>query len=69
MAELKPCPFCKCQLIKHHTHYENYKGNVIDYDYWKHPYNECFLAYRMCDQDVLMELEVEAWNRRAEDGK
>ena len=63
MAELKPCPFCGSEL-------EQMGNKRLGY-FYAHPSNECLLA----DIDdstgfvVILESEIEKWNRRAEDGK
>lgn len=56
MSELKPCPFCGIELERKKL-------------YWKHPDNDCFLAYADSEFEniVVCDDDVEAWNRRAED--
>ena len=68
MAELKPCPFCKCPLIMKHINYISIERTVVDFDIWEHPSNGCVLADRVCEMDALQEKDIELWNRRAEDG-
>lgn len=63
--ELKPCPFCGCELEKHHTHYIAINSHAVDYDSWDHPDNGCVLAERICENDSLLEQDIDAWNRRA----
>ena len=56
MAELKPCPFCGGEA----------KPIKIDGEWYIKCGNYC------CEQSVLyedVEMAIEAWNRRAEDGK
>lgn len=55
MNELKPCPFCGCDL--------EYAG-----DAYKHPINDCFLANvdDVCGYVTVYGYEQEKWNRRAE---
>ena len=63
MAELKPCPFCGCELEIHR--------NKRLGDYYTHPENDCILA-NIDDATgvaVILGSEIEKWNRRAEDGK
>ena len=67
MPELKPCPFCKCQLTKRHTRYVAITNKIVEYDYWEHPANECILADRICEQGAIHQEDIPAWNRRAED--
>lgn len=59
--ELKPCPFCGCELEQH--------GDKLG-KWWTHPINDCILS---CIDDVdgfvtIMDYEVEKWNRRCNDG-
>lgn len=64
MDKLKPCPFCGCHLIKRHNHYVAINKNIVDYDYWEHPYNDCVLSERVCEMGSLYEKDIDAWNRR-----
>ena len=56
MSDLKPCPFCGSENIKHH-HYSN------------QPYQQYIVRCKNCGARVIkasLELAFEAWNRRAE---
>ena len=56
MSELKPCPFCGSENIKHH-HYSN------------QPYQQYIVRCKNCGARIIkasLELAFEAWNRRAE---
>lgn len=63
MADLKPCPFCGREL--------NQYGNKRLGYYYAHIENDCILA-EIDDATgvaIILESEIEMWNRRAEDGK
>jgi hypothetical protein len=63
MTNLKPCPFCGGELEQ--------RGNRRLGYYYAHPSNDCILA-NIDDASgvaIIFESEIEAWNRRAEDGK
>lgn len=65
MAELKPCPFCggeaavywHCRIVKHKAAQTHYRCGC----------KECGL--RFPKYSGTGEEAIEAWNRRAEDGK
>ena len=59
--ELKPCPFCGCNLIMR----KNRFGVWFD-----HPGDECILTHIAddCGCFTLSELEIEEWNRRCNNG-
>lgn len=60
MPELKPCPFCGCNLSEYRGRKQGGKPFVT----WFHPTNGCvFLLSRLETED-----EIEAWNRRADNG-
>ena len=63
MAELKPCPFCGGEVVQHHATSEEL---CIDLGYR-------FFCEKLCCMQVkyyeTKEEAIEAWNRRAEDGK
>ena len=54
MAELKPCPFCGCEA-------DDYCGFAYSEVY-------CINCNAQIQRDSIEEA-IEAWNRRAEDGK
>lgn len=69
MAELKPCPFCGCALEKNHVRYTSIHEEVIEYDEWWHPFNRCVLDASSPEGFIVFGRCVEAWNRRANNGK
>lgn len=64
--QLKPCPFCGESLIKRHQHYLSAFNTLVDYDYYEHPFNGCFLEGRCCEMGAIQVEEISAWNRRAD---
>lgn len=63
--QLKPCPFCGESLIKKHAHYKATDNSFVDFDYFEHPYNGCFLEERCCEMYAIQESEISLWDRRA----
>ncbi len=66
MAELKPCPFCGG---KAHTYTYNLHDKGMVRKMWLCKCASCWLNYPVrecCEQESEA---IEAWNRRAEDGK
>lgn len=64
MAELKPCPFCGSHnvLLRHYDPYDGYHGDCGVWEAW------CVI----CEANIERRQEeeaIEAWNRRADDGK
>ena len=58
MDEVKPCPFCGGEAL------------LINMKYSKKIFVKC--KDHCCEQDLIYKTEeeaIEAWNRRAEDGK
>ena len=61
MAELKPCPFCGGEAIitKHHNRFS---------EWWLVSCTKCHISQTGSEYEFSFEA-IEAWNRRAEDGK
>ena len=69
MAELKPCPFCGVKLIGREEMYWHkdewmQKKQMV----YTHPHKGCVLDYKRF-YFYSNPWQIEAWNRRAEDGK
>ena len=64
MAELKPCPFCggnKIDIMVYDP-FDGYQGNLTRHRVW------CLGCGVLVERARVMDA-IEAWNRRAEDGK
>jgi len=62
MTELKPCPFCGCEMS---VAVRNYKLIKSHHYLLIHPDNGCILeGYESCESSARGEL-VDMWNRRA----
>ena len=57
MAELKPCPFC------------GGKANIMRFSIISGAYCFCMGCHVKMPNSLTREDAIEAWNRRAEDGK
>jgi Lar family restriction alleviation protein len=64
MAELKPCPFCGGEA-KVYDHFRIARGKT--WNYFRVGCEECGLRFPKFSE--VKEEAIEAWNRRAEDGK
>ena len=64
MAELKPCPFCGSKSVRIYAYdpFDGYQGNLTVHRV------HCTECGAHVQQDKVMDA-IEAWNRRAEDGK
>lgn len=67
--ELKPCPFCGCELEKKHIHYVAVGNKAVDYDLWVHPMNDCILdiCISLEENFAVRENDIPAWNSREND--
>ena len=74
MAELKPCPFCGAKIKIVTSSYGGH-GYRLYHDITDDPTEECPIAGHEDEGEMGMwiydtiEDAIEAWNRRAEDGK
>lgn len=59
MTELKPCPFCGCE-VRLDIAYSYFRDTVIYCD-------GCDMVYTLDDCDATKEQIAEAWNRRVND--
>ena len=64
MAELKPCPFCGCEAIVIANQYRHWQTSYCV----KCNNNDCRVI-PVTYEHYELEGAIEAWNRRAEDGK
>ena len=67
MAELKPCPFCGgTAKMKYHSFFNDKERAFSDHSYGV----KCSVCFTESYQFYKSyEKAIEAWNRRAEDGK
>jgi hypothetical protein len=68
MDELKPCPFCGAKLMHIRGKRVNryYNGEPTLYE---HPQKQSCILGRFAKETRVYETDIEAWNRRAGDGK
>ena len=69
MLELKPCPFCGAELIGREEIWRLKSERMAKKQMvYTHPHKGCVLDYKRF-HFYANPWQVEAWNRRAEDGK
>ena len=69
MLELKPCPFCGSKLVGKEEIWRNPHTNITKKQMvYLHPHTSCVLDYQRFHFYAHPE-KIDAWNRRAEDGK
>lgn len=68
MNELKPCPFCGRKPSRVRQHYVPGTANIYYSVECKAPMTKCFIKPKTtyCKTEKQA---IEAWNRRADDGK
>ncbi len=69
MIDLKPCPFCGCELVAKKEIWRNERtGRTGEVDVYCHPYKNCLLDY-VRFHFYSNPHKIEQWNKRIQEGE